>query len=441
MSDNYIRNLLDDTLKLARRLGADGAAVSYGRSEEVIVNVRGRENESNIQSSTAASISLEVYVGKRKAKTAISTQRLEDLREAVAEAVAAAKTMPENKWSGLADPSEIARTWPDLDLYDSTRPDESELMGSARAAEGLALLQPKVASSQGGSAAWSDENMIVMATNGFNAALKRSSSYIVATVIASDGKGSEMGGDYSQARHRSDLCSALDIGKNAGLKAALMVGAREPKTGQYPVVFHPDVAGMLLAEFVKAANGAAVTQKHTFLRDKMGEQVFGAGITIKDNPHIRRAMGSRPFDGDGIATRPLTLVENGVLKSWLLDFESARELGLQSTGNASRGWVSNLFMQAGSVSPDDLIADIREGFYVMDLMGHGANTLTGDFSQGAAGLWIKNGKLSYPVSGATVAGTLQNMFLNAVPANDLDVMKRTIAAPTLRLPVMTVSGQ
>ncbi len=441
MSDDDIRNLLDDTLKRARQLGADEANVVYTRSEDVTAEVRGREGENKILRTDSTTISLEVYVGKRTAQVSLSTLRPDDLREAVAEVVAAAKTMPENKWAGLADPSEIARSWPDLDLYDSTRSDETELMSSARAAEGLALLQPKVVSSEGGAASWSDANMIVMATNGFNAAIKRSSSSIVANVIASENGKSEMAYDYSQARHRSDLRSALLIGQEAGRKAARMLGAREPKTGLYPVVFHPEVAASLLEEFVAAANGEAVTQEQTFLRDKMGEQVFGAGITIKDNPHIRRGIGSRPFDGDGVPTQPLTLVENGVLKSWLLDLESARELGLKNTGHAARGWVSNLFMQAGSVSPEELIADIGEGFYVMQLMGHGANTLTGDFSQGASGLWIKNGKLAYPVSGATVAGTLQHMFLNAVPANDLDIMKNSVTAPTLRLPVMTVSGQ
>jgi PmbA protein len=437
MSDDDIRNLLDDTLKLARNLGADDVAVAYTRGEKLKVSVL--EKESHVERSTGNTIGVDVYVGKRMASTTISTQKPEDIREAVEEVVAAAKTMPENEYAGLADPSEIARSWPDLDLYDATRPDVEELLSQARDAEGMARLQPMVVKSQGAEAQWSESKTIVMATNGFRAMSLQSSSHIAVGVIASDGKNSESEGDYTQARHRSDLRSALDVGEKGGSKAARILGAREPKTGKYPVVFHPDIAASLLAEFAKAVMGPTVVAKDTFLRNQMGKQIFASGITIKDDPHLRRGPGSRGFDGEGIPTRPLTVVENGVLKSWFLDLESARELGLKSTGHASG--ITNLFIEAGKASPAELIADIEEGFYVMGLMGHGANTLTGDFSQGASGLWIKNGELAYPVAGATVAGTLQDMFLNVIPANDLNVMQSDIAAPTLRFPSLTVSGE
>src|SRR5205823_6000942 len=232
--------------------------------------------------------------------------------------------------------------------------------------------------------------------------------------------------DFSSALHATDLDDAAAIGRSAGERAVKRVNPRKVKSGRVPVVFDPRVAGTLVSHLGSASNGAAIARRTSFLQDKLGEQVFGSAIRILDDPLRRRGLRSRPFDAEGVAGRPIALVEAGVLKSWLLDSATGRELGFATTGHAQRGvsaapspGPTNLHLEPGPQTPQALIGGIREGFYVTDLIGMGVNVVTGDYSRGAAGFWIENGELTYPVSEVTIAGDLVEMFRTLEPANDL----------------------
>jgi PmbA protein len=252
--------------------------------------------------------------------------------------------------------------------------------------------------------------------------------------------------DYASAVHLSDLEDAAGIGRSAAARAVARLNPARPATARLPVVYDPRVSAGLVGHFVGAVNGAAVARGTSFLKDRMGTQVFPAGIAIIDDPRRVRGLRSRPFDAEGVPTRALTLVEDGVLRSWVLDSRSARQLGLRTTGHAGRGTsgppspgTTNLHLAPGRLTPAELMADIAEGLYVTELIGMGVNGVTGDYSRGAAGFMIRNGQLAEAVAEVTIAGTLQEMFAHLTPANDLR-FRRGTDAPTVRIDGMTMAG-
>jgi PmbA protein len=267
------------------------------------------------------------------------------------------------------------------------------------------------------------------------------------TAIAGEGTGMERDYDYSSALHGADLDAAEKVGRTAGERTVERLNPRKVETKRVPVVFDRRVAGSLVGHLAGAINGASIARKTSFLKDKLGEPLFKSGIAVVDDPRRKRGLRSRPFDAEGVVTRPLAVVEDGVLKSWFLDCATARELGLATTGHAQRGvsstpspGPSNLHLTAGADSPEALIADVADGFYVTDLIGMGVNQVTGDYSRGASGFWIENGKRSYPVSEVTIAGNLVDIFRELTPANDLEFRFGT-NAPTLRIEGLTVAGR
>jgi PmbA protein len=289
--------------------------------------------------------------------------------------------------------------------------------------------------------------MVLATSHGFRGAYLSSRQGVSMAAIAGEGTAMERDYDFSSALHGSDLDSAEAIGRSAGERAVARVNPRKVPTKRVPVVFDRRVAGGLVGHLASAVNGSAVARKTSFLKDKLGEKLFQDGIRIVDDPLRRRGLRSRPFDGEGVAGRRLAIVEDGVLKTWLLDCATARELHLATTGHAGRGvssspspGPSNLHLEAGPLSPDALIADIKEGFYVTELIGMGVNQVTGDYSRGATGFWIENGRRTYPVSEVTIAGNLIAMFRALTPANDLEFRFGT-NAPTLRVEGLTVAGQ
>jgi PmbA protein len=252
--------------------------------------------------------------------------------------------------------------------------------------------------------------------------------------------------DYATSVHLSDLDDAAGIGRSAGERAVARLNPVRPKTGKIPVLYDPRVAGGLIGHFASAINGASVARGTSFLKDRMGSRIFAPGIAVLDDPRRRRGLRSRPFDGEGVPARALLLADDGVLTTWLLDARSARQLGLRSTGHASRGTggppspaPSNLYLRPGTLTPAGLMADIREGLYVTELIGMGINMVTGDYSRGAAGFMIRDGALAEPVAELTIAGTLSEMFAALVPANDL-VFRRGTDSPTVRVDGMTMAG-
>jgi PmbA protein len=264
--------------------------------------------------------------------------------------------------------------------------------------------------------------------------------------IAGEGTGMERDYDFSSALHASDLEDAAAIGRNAGERAVKRLNPRKVETRRVPVLFDPRVAGSLVGHLASAINGSSIARKTSFLKDRMGEQLFAPGIAIIDDPLRRRGLRSHPFDAEGIAGERRALIEDGTLKTWILDCATARELGLTTTGHAQRGvsstpspGASNLHLAPGPKTPAELIADIEEGFYVTDLIGMGANMVTGDYSRGASGFWIEHGELTYPVSEVTIAGHLNDIFRSLTPANDL-VFRYGTNAPTVRIEGLTVAG-
>jgi PmbA protein len=433
-------------VQAARAAGADAADAVAMRALSLSVEVRDGAVEES-ESAEGDDLGLRVLVGRRQA--IVSTNDMTDAGTAtLAErAVAMARAAPEDKFAGLADESALARQFPDLDLIDRDLPTVQALEEMARAAEQAALSVAGVAKSGGASASAGIGGMVLVTSHGFRGAYLGSSHGVSMTAIAGEGTGMERDYDYSSARHAADLENAANIGRRAGERTVARLNPRKVPTRKVPVVFDPRVAGSLISHLAAAANGASVARKTSLLRDKMGAKLFADGIRIVDDPLRKRGLRSRPFDGEGVAAKPLALVEDGVLKSWLLDCATARELGLSTTGHAARGVSSvpspsatNLHLEPGRLSPDELIADIKDGFYVTDLIGMGVNMVTGDYSRGASGFWIENGKRTFPVSEVTIAGNLIDMFRMLTPANDL-VFRYATNAPTIRLEELTVAGQ
>jgi PmbA protein len=362
-------------------------------------------------------------------------------------AVAMARVAPEDNYAGLADPELLAKKIPDLDLLDPVAPSVDELERRARTAEAAALAVQGVTKSGGASASAGIGGMVLVTSTGFHGAYLRSSHGIATTAIAGEGTGMERDYDFSSALHASDLAAPEAIGRKAAERAVARINPRKVATCKVPVVFEPRVAGSLIGHLVGAINGAAIARKTSFLKDKLGAQLFQAGVRIVDDPLRRRGLRSQPFDAEGIAVQSMAVIDRGVLTSWILDSATARELGLATNGHAHRGVSSapspgayNLFMEPGAVSREALISDIREGFYVTDLIGSGVNGVTGDYSRGASGFWIENGRISYPVSEVTIAGHLFDIFKSLTPANDLQ-FRYGVDSPTVRIEGLTVAGR
>ncbi|MBU2483667.1 MAG: TldD/PmbA family protein [Alphaproteobacteria bacterium] len=426
----------------ARSAGADQADALVVRSRSRSASVRNGQVE-NTQSSESDDFSLRVFVGQKVA-TVHAGQGADEA--ALAErAVAMARVSPEDPHACLADAEMLARTWPDLDLYDPTEPSAESLIEAATAAEAAALSVPGVSSSVGAGAGTGLFGMVLATSHGFSGAFERSGFSRSVSVIAGEGVRMERDYDFDSRVFFADLDEAGDIGRRAGERAAARVNPRKVKTGSnVTVVFDPRAARGLIGHLVSAINGASVARKTSFLKDMMGKKVAIDGLTLVDNPFVRRGSASRPFDGEGVSVGPLTMVEDGVLKQWYLTTAVARELGLKSNGRASRGGgvspsSTNVIVNPGPQGPEDLIASVGTGFYVTELIGQGVNAVTGEYSRGASGFWIENGKLSFAVSEVTIASNLKDMFKRMTLANDIDA-KYSIAAPTIAVEGMTLAG-
>jgi PmbA protein len=433
-------------VKAARAAGADAADAVAVRGVSVGVEVRDGAVEES-ESAEGDDLGLRVLVGKKQAVVSTNDMSSDGTAALAERAVAMARVAPEDKYAGLADESELGRAFPDLDLIDRAMPTVGELETTARAAEEAGLAVKGVSKSGGASASAGIGGMVLVTSHGFRGAYLGSSHGVSMTAIAGDGTGMERDYDYSSVRHLSDLESPDKIGRTAGERAIARLSPRKVTTRKVPVVFDPRIAGTLVSHLASAVNGASIARKSSFLRERMGQKIFADGIRIVDDPLRKRGLRSHPFDGEGVAGKCLALIEDGVLTSWILDCATARELGLKTTGHAARGVssvpspsASNLHMEPGKASPEELIADIKDGFYVTDLIGHGANMVTGDYSRGASGFWIENGKTTYAVSEVTIAGHLTDIFRALTPANDLE-FRHGINAPTIRIEGLTVAGQ
>ena len=444
-SSQRLHDLLDDLLAHARKAGAEQADALGHWDFSLQETLRLGKLES-VERSESASLGLRVLIGKRQASVASARLQAADFPLLAERAVAMARLAPEDPWCGLADESLLAQEVAGLDLDDGFEPDEALLRERAREAEETALAVSGITNSEGATAGWSHGYCAFASSAGFNRGYDEGEHELVCSVLAEKHGEKERDYAYSVCRHFRDLESPADIGREAAERAVRRLGARKPQGAQLPVVYDERVASSLLEHFAAAISAASVARGTSFLEQYMHKPVFSAQIGILDDPFRARGLASRPFDDEGVAGTSRLVVDKGVLCSWLVDSASGRQLGLASTGHASRSAAepaspapSNLHILPGRCSRSELMADIGQGLYVTELIGHGVNPVTGDYSRGAAGFWIENGALAYPVNEVTVAGNLKDMFAHATPADDLH-FRNGVNAPSLRIEGLTVAG-
>ncbi|RIX99597.1 TldD/PmbA family protein [Aureimonas flava] len=430
-------------IEAARRAGAHAADAAVVRSRSQSAQVRLGKVE-GLESSESDDLSLRVFVGRRVAT--VSADPRADMDRLAERAVAMARVSPEDPYAGLADPALLAADRPDLDLFDPTEISGEGLVETARALEEAALGVPGVTRSGSASAGFGATGLVLVTSTGFSGWRRRSGFSRSVSAVAGEGTGMERDYDFDSRIHAADLEGAAAIGRRAGERAARRLDPGKLATGRYAIVLDPRVSRGLIGSLLGAVNGAAIARGTSFLKDRMGRRVLPAGLDLVDEPRLPRRAGSRPFDGEGVAGERLALVEDGVLRHWLLDSATARELGLATNGRASRSSAgvspsaTNVSLTPGALSPEALLRDTHEGIYVTEMIGSGANLVTGDYSRGASGFRIRDGALAEPVSEFTVAGNLADMLLAIEPADDMDE-RFSVVVPTLRIGEMTVAGR
>ena len=446
LSVEQARAQAQSLVERARAAGADAADALYAAGESQSVQVRLGELE-QVERSEGEEIGLRVFLGTKSASIASSDFSDEALGELVKRAMAMAAEALEDPYAGIA-PGDLLfhGELPDIDAVDTVQPDPQELRARALDAERAALGMPGVSNSSGASASVSGSTVALATSNGFSGAYRATGHSGSAGVIAGEGARMQRDSAWHGARHLDELDPAEKIGRLAGERAAARLDPSKPKPGRYPVLFDPRVSSSLLGHFTGAINGASVARKSSFLQDKLGQRVFASGIRIIDDPLRRRGLRSRPFDGEGLPVSEQALVDDGVLKMWLANWASAKQLGVQPTGHAVRGasgppgvGTSNLYIAAGSRSREELLAAFPAAVLVTELIGQGVNGVTGDYSRGAAGFMVRNGEIAEAVSEMTIASNLVDMFATLEPGSDLE-FRRGVDAPTLLIPEMTVAA-
>ncbi len=443
-----LASLTEQLLSLAKRAGADAADSVAVDGTSLSIDVRqGRLEQA--ERAQGIDIGLRVFVGQRQACVSSSDTKPGTLEQMAERAVAMAREAPEDPHCGLADAAQLARDTDTtrLDLYDPTdEPDPAALQRDATEAEEAAMQVAGVTQMDHVSAGYGRRAVHVAATNGFSAGYQRSDRGITCVAIAGSGTGMERDYDYDSRIYQGDLRSAQDIGRVAGERAVARLGARKPKTGTWPVLFDERISSSLIGHLLSAINGASIARGSSWLRDALGQQVLPAHLSIVENPHRPRTSGSRLFDGEGLATTPRAIVDNGILTGWTLDLATGRKLGMASTANASRGTSSppspsttNIALTPGTATRDDLIRDMGTGLLITSMIGSTINPNTGDYSRGASGFWVENGEITHPINECTVAGNLRDMLMRIIPANDGRAHLSTVV-PSILIPGLTLAG-
>lgn len=435
MERDELLNQAEDLLRAAKAAGAEVAETSMSVGASLSVQRRlGKIEET--ERAEGRGMSLRVFIGKQNASVSAGSIDPAAFQRLAEQAVAMARVVPEDIYAEIPDaPPAIDAAF--LDLDDAVEPSMEILIARAAAAEDAALAVSGITNSEGASASWGRSQSVLVTSKGFAGHYTRSNHSVSATAIAGTGTGMQRDYDYSSAVHGADLEDPALLGQRAAKQALDRLNPARPKTARLPVVFDPRVSGSFLSSLSGAISGAAIARGTSFLKDKMGAQIFAPNIRIIDDPFRVRGQRSRAFDGEGQRGEKRAFIENGVLTSWILDTRCANQLGLKTTGHA--GGVSNFYLEAGDITPEALMADIAEGLYVTEMMGGGVNGITGDYSRGATGFMIRDGKLAEPVAEFTIAGHALSIFAELRPASDL-VFKRGINAPTIRVEGLTLAG-
>ena len=444
-----LRAVLSTTLDDATRAGATSADAVLVQSAAFAAGVRLGEIE-KLTDARQKRLGLRVFVGERSAVASTADLARGALARFAADAVALARVTQPDPASGLPDLAEIAREAPDLELYDEAAetPVPAESLERARATEAAALgADPRVTNSEGAEFAQDASTIAYASTLGFDAGYRSSSFYLGVQPIASLNGTMERDYWYSRARHLSRIEAPAQIGAHAASRVLRRLGAKRVATQEAPVVFEAEVAASLLRHLAAAVTGSSLYRGTSFLLGKLGETIASPLVTVVDDGRLTAGLGSRPFDAEGLPTRRTVVVEAGVLKGYLLDTYSARRLGLTSTGNAARAIgdapgaaPTNFFLQAGSQTPEEIIASVERGVLVTELIGFGVNPVTGDYSRGAAGIWIENGELTHPVEEITIAGNLLDMFRDIEMVGADLAFRGSTAAPTVKIGKMMIAG-
>jgi PmbA protein len=446
---SFLLDQAQDILKAAKDKGATSGDIFVLQGESFEGAVRLKEIE-KVSNARGKSLTLRLFFGKRHAITSTSDFTKKSLNALVDDTCRLAKISPEDAYAGLPEASVCAKEIPSLNLFDSEVDGisiDEKLDMAIRAEQAAFSADPRILNSEGGSIGNSHTTVLYAATNGFSGSYAASSSSLSVSPIATENGQMQRDYWYSSRRKYKNLESAESVGAIAAARTIRRLGARKVATQNVPVVFDPEMAASLFSCLGSALSGYALYKQASFLMDRLGEKIASDAVTILDDPTLADGLGTKPFDGEGLPSARKTIVENGVLKSYLLDTYSGKKLNLPSTGNASRGagsspsvGVSNFHLLPGRYSPEEIIASVRSGLYVTELIGFGVNTVTGDYSQGAVGIWISDGALAYPVEEITIAGNLKEMFMNIeCVGNDLSLFKR-VSAPTLKISQMTVAG-
>ena len=448
MAEN-LEELSQKALAFAKSAGASAADVIAVQGTSLHVDVRNGALE-QAERSEGIELGLRVFCGQRQAIVSVSVTTEDTLRTMAGRAIAMAKEAPEDPYIGLADPSQLVQN-PDitaLELHDATpEPAPSDLQADAQTAEAAALENGGVSQVQSASASYSARTVHLAASNGFSGGYARTGRSVSCVAIAGEGLGMERDYDGDSRIFQSDLRAPREIGITAAERAIARLNPRKPPTGSFPVLFAERISSSLIGHLLGAANGAAIARGSSWLRDKLGDQILPVGMDVLEDPHRPRATASRPFDAEGLQTRQRKIIENGVLTGWSLDLANARKLNMDPTANAARGVSSapspstwNIEVTQGDQTRDQLLRDMGTGLLVTSMIGATINPNTGDYSRGAAGLWVENGEITYAVNECTIAGNLLDMLASLVPANDARTYLSRVV-PSLLVEGMTLAGE
>jgi PmbA protein len=440
-------NMLQEVVAKARAAGADAAEAVFAERQSLSVTVRLGALE-EVEREESRDLGLRVFVGRRQATVSGSDVSGEGRGKLIERAVAMARLAPEDPYAGLAPVERLAKgPFPDLDLFDDAEPDAETLEARALAAEDAARAIPGVSNSDSSSASWSTGSWRLLTSGGFYGEHRASSFGLGTGAIAGEGAAMERGGEGRQTRWQSDLPDAEAIGAEAGRRAVGRLGSRKLASTTAPVIFENRIAASTLGPLIGAISGPSVARGVSFLKDKLGQPLFSTSVTLSDEPHRRRGLGSSPFDDEGVANRTTNIIEAGVLTTWLLNAASARQLGLETTGHASRGLAgppgvgtNNLTLQPGTLDQAGLMREAGKGLLVTGLFGPSLNPNTGDWSVGCYGFWFENGEVAYPVSEITVAGNLIDAYRRVVPGADLE-FRGSANSPSLLIDGLAIAGK
>lgn len=445
MSDTA-STLAHELIAAALRAGADAAEAAVAERQSLSVGVRLGELE-EVEREESRDLGLRVFIGKRQASVSSSDLSPKTTARLVERAVAMARLAPEDPYCGLAPDEQLMRgPLPDLDLFDPAEPSAADLEARAREAEDAARAVPGVTNSEGGAASWSGGRWRLVTSGGFEGEHHGSISSISASVIAGDGAGMERGGEGRSTRWLSDLPPPDTIGRTAGQRAVRRIGARKIASQSATIVIENRIAASMFSAFTGAISGAAVARGVSFLKDRLGQQVFSDAITLIDDPFRSRGLASAPFDDEGVRVERRALVDRGVLTTWMMNCASAMQLGLQSTGHASRSLAGppgtgghNLYVEPGEHDLDALLRGAGRGLLVTAMFGPSLNANTGDWSAGVSGFWFEDGEVAYPVSEITIAGSLPEIYQRLVPGSDLE-FRGSINSPSLLIEGVAIAG-